>query len=249
MATVGLKDISVDTTWGDATRDINQNSRKIEAAFATVTAAGDGNASWGAETDESVILNIGGSGSKAISKEGHGHDTSDIVGLDAKLTETDNSIASLKNADTAIRGQIAGVNTSISDLYNKVQDVDEGSVKPADLKTLTVNVNGTKVGEYDTKADKTINITADMLGLSGAMTFVGVTITAISQGSTQNEIDLDDSTTYTAKTGDVVIYGKREFIWTGEHWQELGDEQSFALKSITVTGTGYLTGGGTLEAN
>lgn len=86
-------------------------------------------------------------------------------------------------------------------------------------------------------------------GSSGAMTFVGVTITPISQGSTQNEIDLDDSTTYTAKKGDVVIYGKREFVWAGEHWQELGDEQSFALKSITVTGTGYLTGGGTLEAN
>lgn len=249
MATVGLKDISVDTTWGDATRDINQNSRKIEAAFATVTAAGDGNASWGESTTESAELIIGGSGTKVVSLDGHTHEASEVNGLDAKLSQTDASIDSLKSSDTAIKGQISGVNASISDLYNKVQDVDEGGVKKTELKTLTVNVNGTKVGEYDTKADKTINITADMLGLSGAMTFVGVTVTAISQGSTQNEIDLDDSTTYIAKKGDVVIYGNKELVWVGSKWQELGDEQSFALKSITVTGTGYLTGGGSLEAN
>ena len=249
MATVKLKEIATDITWGDATRDINENNRKIQVALATVAAAGDGNAAWGESTTESAELIIGGSGTKVVSLDGHTHETSEVSGLDAKLTQTDASIDSLKSSDTAIKGQISGVNASISDLYNKVQDVDEGGVKKTDLKTLTVNVNGTKVGEYDTKADKTINITADMLGLSGAMAFVGVTVTVISQGSTQNEIDLDDSTTYTAKTGDVVIYGKREFVWTGEHWQELGDEQSFALKSITVTGTGYLTGGGNLEAN
>lgn len=249
MATVKLKEIATDITWGDAARDINENNRKIQVALATVSSGTDGNAAWGESTTESAELIIGGSGTKVVSLEGHTHETSEVNGLDAKLSHTDASIDSLKSSDTAIKGQISGVNASISDLYNKVQDVDEGGVKKTDLKTLTVNVNGTKVGEYDAKADKTINITADMLGLSGAMTFVGVTITAISQGSTQNEIDLDDSTTYTATTGDVVIYGKREFVWTGEHWQELGDEQSFALKSITVTGTGYLTGGGSLEAN
>ena len=249
MATVKLKEIATDITWGDATRDINENNRKIQVALATVASGTDGNAAWGESTTESAELIIGGSGTKVVSLDGHTHETSEVNGLDAKLAQTDASIDSLKSSDTAIKGQISRVNASISDLYNKVQDVDEGGVKKTDLKTLTVNVNGTKVGEYDTKADKTINITADMLGLSGAMTFVGVTITPISQGSTQNEIDLDDSTTYTAKTGDVVIYGKREFVWTGEHWQELGDEQSFALKSITVTGTGYLTGGGSLEAN
>lgn len=249
MATVKLKEIATDITWGDAARDINENNRKIQVALATVSSGTDGNAAWGESTTESAELIIGGSGTKIVSLDGHTHETSEVNGLDAKLAQTDTSIDSLKSSDTAIKGQISGVNASIGDLYNKVQDVDEGGVKKTELKTLTVNVNGTKVGEYDTKADKTINITADMLGLSGAMAFVGVTVTAISQGSTQNEIGLDDSTTYTAKTGDVVIYGKREFVWTGEHWQELGDEQSFALKSITVTGTGYLTGGGNLEAN
>lgn len=249
MATVVLKEIATDITWGDATRDINENNRKIQVALATVAAAGEGNAAWGESTTESAELIIGGSGTKVVSLEGHTHETSEVNGLDAKLSQTDASIDSLKSSDTAIKGQISGVNASISDLYNKVQDIDEGGVKKTELKTLTVNVNGTNVGEYDTKADKTINITADMLGLSGAMAFVGVTVTAISQGSTQNEIDLDDSTTYTAKKGDVVVYGNKEFVWVGSKWQELGDEQSFALKSVTVKGTGYLTGGGTLEAN
>ena len=249
MATVKLKEIATNITWGDATRDINENNRKIQVALATVSAAGEGNAAWGASTTESAELIIGGSGTKVVSLDGHTHETSEVNGLDAKLSQTDASIDSLKSSDTAIKGQISGVNASIGDLYNKVQDIDEGGVKKTELKTLTVNVNGTKVGEYDTKADKTINITADMLGLSGAMTFVGVTVTAISQGSTQNEIDLDDSTTYIAKKGDVVIYGNKEFVWVGSKWQELGDEQSFALKSVTVTGTGYLTGGGNLEAN
>ena len=249
MATVKLKEIATNITWGDATRDINENNRKIQVALATVSAAGEGNAAWGASTTESAELIIGGSGTKVVSLDGHTHETSEVNGLDAKLSQTDASIDSLKSSDTAIKGQISGVNASIGDLYNKVQDIDEGGVKKTELKTLTVNVNGTKVGEYDTKADKTINITADMLGLSGAMAFVGVTVTAISQGSTQNEIDLDDSTTYIAKKGDVVIYGNKEFVWVGSKWQELGDEQSFALKSVTVTGTGYLTGGGNLEAN
>lgn len=249
MATVKLKEIATDITWGDATRDINENNRKIQVALSTVAAAGEGNAAWGESTTESAELIIGGSGTKVVSLEGHTHETSEVNGLDAKLSQTDASIDSLKSSDTAIKGQISGVNASISDLYNKVQDVDEGGVKKTDLKTLTVNVNGTKVGEYDTKADKTINITADMLGLSGAMAFQGVTVTAISQGSTDNQVDMEDGASLAAKKGDVVIYGNKEFVWVGSKWQELGDEQSFALKSVTVTGTGYLTGGGTLESN
>ena len=249
MATVELKEIATNITWGDATRDINENNRKIQVALATVAAAGEGNAAWGESTTESAELIIGGSGTKVVSLNGHTHETSEVNGLDAKLSQTDASIDSLKSSDTAIKGQISGVNASISDLYNKVQDVDEGGVKKTELKTLTVNVNGTKVGEYDTKADKTINITADMLGLSGAMAFRGVTVTEISTGSTGNQVDMEDGTSLVAKKGDVVIYGNKEFVWVGSKWQELGDEQSFALKSVTVTGTGYLTGGGNLEAN
>lgn len=249
MATVELKEIATDITWGDATRDINENNRKIQVALATVASGTDGNAAWGESTTESAELIIGGSGTKVVSLDGHTHETSEVNGLDAKLTQIDESIDSLKSSDTAIKGQISGVNASISDLYNKVQDVDEGSVKPADLKTLTVSVNGTQVGEYDTKTDKTINITADMLGLSGAMSFKGVTKTVLNQGSTEVDIIMDDDTSLTVTKGDVVIYGKKEFVWTGVQWQELGDEQSFALKSVTITGTGYLTGGGNLEAN
>ena len=84
--------------------------------------------------------------------------------------------------------------------------------------------------------------------LSSAVKFVGITTTALTDGSTTSTVTIDGAS-HTAQRGDVVIYGGKEFLWTGSKWQQMGDEASWALKTITITGTGYLTGGGTLEAN
>lgn len=84
--------------------------------------------------------------------------------------------------------------------------------------------------------------------ISSAIKFQGITTTALTDGSTTNPITIDGAS-YTANRGDEVIYGGLEFLWTGSKWQQLGDEQSWALKTVTITGTGYITGGGNLEAN
>ena len=84
--------------------------------------------------------------------------------------------------------------------------------------------------------------------LSAAIHFAGITTTALTDGSTNPTVTIDNES-YTANRGDEVIYGGKEFLWTGAKWQQLGDEESWALKTITFTGTGYLTGGGTLEAS
>lgn len=84
--------------------------------------------------------------------------------------------------------------------------------------------------------------------LTSVMKFNGVTTTAISDGSTTGTVIIDGAS-YTAKNGDVVLYGSKEFVWTGSAWEELGDEASWALKTVTITGTGYLTGGGSLVEN
>ena len=79
-------------------------------------------------------------------------------------------------------------------------------------------------------------IEASDLGLSSAMHFVGALTEAPA----------------TAKAGDVYLNTatKKEYVYDDTHgWVELGDEGSHALKSVSITGTGYLTGGGTLEAN
>lgn len=77
------------------------------------------------------------------------------------------------------------------------------------------------------------NITAADLGLSGAMHFIGIKATLPETGN----------------NGDVVIVNSKEYVWDGDSWNELGDESSHALKSVSITGTDGLTGGGTLEAN
>ena len=84
--------------------------------------------------------------------------------------------------------------------------------------------------------------------LSSAVKFVGITTTALTDGSTTSTVTIYGAS-HTAQRGDVVIYGGKEFLWTGSKWQQMGDEASWALKTVTITGTGYLTGGGTLEAN
>lgn len=115
---------------------------------------------------------------------------------------------------------------------------------------LTIQANGTDKGTFTANAssDVTINIKASDLGLSGAMKFIGTTTTGISEGSTAQSI-LIGTATVTAEAGNVVLKGDKEFIWTGSKWEELGDESSHALKSVTVKGSGILSGGGTLEAN
>ena len=84
-------------------------------------------------------------------------------------------------------------------------------------------------------------------GLSGAMHFIGVSSTAITDGGT--ETPTVDGETVTKVAGDVVLYGGKEFVWTGSAWELLGDEGSYALKTVTISAGTGLTGGGDLSAN
>lgn len=115
---------------------------------------------------------------------------------------------------------------------------------------LTIKVNGTTKATFgaNQSAGAEVDVTASDLGLSGAMSFLGTTTTAVSDGSTSNPVSIGGSSV-TAVAGDVVLYGNKEFLWDGSKWAELGDAGSYALKTVKVTGTGALGGGGTLESN
>ena len=103
---------------------------------------------------------------------------------------------------------------------------------------LTIKVEGTEKGSFTANQSTAseINIQASDLGLTGAMKFVGKFDT------------LPEVTDYEA--GNVIIVGSKEYILIDnsgtKSWDELGDESSHALKSIKITGTGALSGGGTL---
>lgn len=59
--------------------------------------------------------------------------------------------------------------------------------------------------------------------ITGALVFVGVTTTELTDGATTDKITVNGAE-HTAEAGDVVIYGKKEFIYTSTgKWVELGD--------------------------
>lgn len=80
------------------------------------------------------------------------------------------------------------------------------------------------------------NITAADLGLSNAMHFVGA-FTEAPASPAAGDVYLNTAT-------------HKEYVYDETNgWVELGDEGSHALKTISITGTDGLTGGGTLESN
>lgn len=126
---------------------------------------------------------------------------------------------------------------------SKISDVgtaaakDAASAAIADGSTDAGLVSAAQVAQY--VANKTA-------GLTGAMHFIGISTTIITDGGTENPTIADY--TGTAKTaGNVVLYENKEFLWTGSAWELLGDEGSYALKTTTVNGKA-LSGNITLTA-
>lgn len=71
-------------------------------------------------------------------------------------------------------------------------------------------------------------------GLTGAMHFIGVSSTAITNGGTENPT-IGGTTITTKESGDVVLYNEQEYVWNGSAWQLLGDEGSYVLKTSQTT--------------
>ena len=100
-------------------------------------------------------------------------------------------------------------------------------------------------------ADKEARAKIDALGVPTH--YLGETTTAISDGSTTRQITINGNSV-TAESGDIVVYGNAEFIWTGSSWAELGDTSGLGLlaykdagyvPSETISGvkaTGSMTG-------
>lgn len=58
--------------------------------------------------------------------------------------------------------------------------------------------------------------------LSGGTSFLGVTTTALTDGSTTNPITIGGNSVV-PDNGNIVAYGTAEFIWDGSKWIEFGD--------------------------
>ena len=78
-------------------------------------------------------------------------------------------------------------------------------------------------------------VSTALAGLSGAMHFIGITTTALTDGATTATLagtGLSKTTGFIA--GDVVIYSDSEFVWTGSAWERLGRDSSWALDSAVI---------------
>ena len=83
--------------------------------------------------------------------------------------------------------------------------------------------------------------------ISSTTEFLGETSTAIEDGDTTNPIMINGESV-TAKTGDIVLYGSKEFIFNATgHWQEFGDLSvlgTLAYKNsvaVSTTATGSVS--------
>lgn len=123
-----------------------------------------------------------------------------------------------------------------------------GTTGTFDVVTYTFDA----AGHETAKDTKTITVTfpsAADLGVTGAMHFVGLS-TSDPKGSSGATVS--GHTTW--DKGDVVLYGNKEYVLNGTtnvaaNWVELGDESSYALKTVKVEGSGVLGGGGDLSTN
>lgn len=109
------------------------------------------------------------------------------------------------------------------------------NIETEDLDTVLANyaTNDSvteKVNAVDAKVTKNTNdiatINGKLTGLTGAMHFIG-TSTTDPKGDTGATVDGHTS----FESGDVCLYGNKEFVYDGSGWTELGDEGSHLTKT------------------
>jgi hypothetical protein len=100
---------------------------------------------------------------------------------------------------------------------------------------------------YDLKDAKAReDIEALQSAVAGGITFVGVTTTAISDGSTTSSITVNNAT-HAATKGDLVFYGDKEFVWDGTKWIEFGDLGTLGALAYKNSASGSYTPAGSVS--
>ena len=111
----------------------------------------------------------------------------------------------------------------------------------ADISKITLPSGTT----YDIK-DATAR--SNIAALSGALTFLGTTTTALTDGATTSPITIGDSSV-TPKAGNVVIYGNSEFVWSAAEskWREFGSTGSLKALAFKDSASDSYTPAGTVS--
>lgn len=100
--------------------------------------------------------------------------------------------------------------------------------------TVSTSLSNLTVGSKTYNGSAAVSISAADLGLSSAMKFLGTSSTALTDDATTSPITVGE-TSITPTAGNVVLYGQREFVWTGSKWEELGNEGSYKIVQAAVS--------------
>lgn len=142
---------------------------------------------------------------------------------------------SLPNAGNSLGGVKTGGVATISGgqitAISKATTADSATTAGTAEKVANKLTIGSKT--YD--GSTAISISASDLGLSNALHFIGVKDSVPTSGSYSN--------------GDVILVGNKEYIYNNGSWIELGDGDSHALKTISISAGSGLTGGGNLSSD
>lgn len=177
--------------------------------------------------------------SKVDKESGKGLSTNDYTNADkTKLSGIAsgaqvNVIESIKVNGSALNVSSKAVNIDLSSYATAAQGAKaDTAVQPKDLPTALKNPQALSVGSKVYDGSTAITINASDFGLSNALHFIG----AVS------------SLPASANNGDVVLMGSKEYVYSNG-WVEIGDGDSHALKTITISAGAGLTGGGDLSSN
>ena len=101
---------------------------------------------------------------------------------------------------------------------------------------------------YDLKDAQARSDIADIQrAISGGIHFRGETTTALTDGATTNPITINGES-YTAVSGDLVLYDEKEFLFDGTKWIEMGDLSLLGTLAYKDSASGSFTPAGSVSA-
>lgn len=109
----------------------------------------------------------------------------------------------------------------------------------ADISKITLP-NGTTYNLKDADARSRIST------LEAYSEYLGVTTTALTDGANTNPITINGESV-TAKKGEIVNYGSKEFIFNGTVWQEFGDMSALKALAFKDSASGSYKPAGTIS--
>lgn len=259
VTNAGVRSVAEGTKRG--TIAVNTNGTTADVAVNGLGFEDDGSYHF-IDNNEKVITKIDGAGVHATDFIIDGADTS-LSGVKAQYTTLKSQLDNTKYAaSTSVGGPAVSANKLNTNAGSSTNPVYfENGIPKATGSSLAKDITGNaasanKVNNKLTIAGKTydgsaaVTVSIADLGVTGAMVYLGTSTTAVTDGGTEKPtIGGTAIVTTNLQKGNVVLYGSQEFVWTGSKWELLGDEGSYALKTVSITAGNGLTGGGTLAAD